>query len=215
MFQFKKCSLGASGGTWGTRKTPGGFPWGVVPKKVPPLRLGKPFPTQGVSLDLVRICPWHSSCPVRCLCLPSSCLVLPCPVMSSFGAPLGSVWPPNLAPQIHQNRKKTQTPRKGPWIPFWGLWVPLWGLWVPKGPWDNIGFPGPMDPPQRPRSGPWVPPKGPRVFPGGPLGTHGSLGPEALRAGGLGKHETTSALSDFGRGFHAPLWAGGVRRSRF
>ena len=58
---------------------------------------------------------------------------------------------------------------------------------APKGPLGPIGFPGP----------------------------YGSLGPEALRAGGLGKHGTTYAWSDFGRGFHAWLWAGGVRRSRF
>ena len=71
--------------------------------------------------------------------------------------------------------------------------------------------------PQGAPKGPLVPPRGPEGAPG----SHwvpwapGSLGPEALRAGGLGKHETTSALSEFCRGFHAPLWAGGVRRSRF
>ena len=60
------------------------------------------------------------------------------------------------------------------------------------------------------------PPRGPEGAPG----SHwvpwapGSLGPEALRAGGLGKHGTTYAWSGFGRGFHARLWAGGVRRSR-
>ena len=45
--------------------------------------------------------------------------------------------------------------------------------------------------PQRPRRGPWVPPSGPE----------GPLGPEALRAGGLGKHGlaiTRSALDRHG-----------------
>ena len=70
--------------------------------------------------------------------------------------------------------------------------------------------------PQGAPKGPLVPPRGPEGAPG----SHwvpwapGSLGPEALRAGGLGKHGTTYAWSGFGRGFHARLWAGGVRRSR-
>ena len=94
--QFKKGFLGVSGGTWGSRKSLGGVPWGVIPKKAPPLRLGKPFPTQGVSLDFARICPWHSYCPVRCLCFRSSCLVLSflvlschllAPLLARFGLP--------------------------------------------------------------------------------------------------------------------------------
>ena len=35
--------------------------------------------------------------------------------------------------------------------------------------------------PKGPEGGPWVPPRGPE-------GPPGALGPEALRAGGLGKH---------------------------
>ena len=55
-------------------------------------------------------------------------------------------------------------------------------------------FPGP---PARSASGP----KGPEGPPGGALGPPGALGPEALRAGGLGKHGlaiTRSALDRHG-----------------
>ena len=87
------------------------------------------------------------------------------------------------------------------------------------GPWGSLGVPGVLGGPW----GPWGPPGPPRVPQRAPLGPPraplggalGALGPEALRAGGLEKHGTISARSDFGRGFHAPLWAGGVRRSRF
>ena len=68
---------------------------------------------------------------------------------------------------------------------------------------------GPLGPPRSP----WVPPRGPEGAPGfppgapiGALGTHsvpwalGSLGPEALRAGGLGKHGTTTHGATLARG---------------
>ena len=65
-------------------------------------------------------------------------------------------------------------------------------------------------PPKGPRRGPWVPPRGPEGAPGSPQGPRrgpwvpwalGALGPEALRAGGLGKHGlaiTRSALERHG-----------------
>ena len=59
--------------------------------------------------------------------------------------------------------------------------------------------------PQGPRKSPWVPPEAPKgplgSPPGGPKGPPGALGPEALRAGGLGKHRlaiTRSVLERHG-----------------
>ena len=67
---------------------------------------------------------------------------------------------------------------------------------------NNRGYHAPWGP--RGPKGPWVPPrapKGPLDPPRGPEGAPGSLGPEALRAGGLGKHGlaiTRSALERHG-----------------
>ena len=69
-------------------------------------------------------------------------------------------------------------------------------------------------PPKGPRRGSWVPPRGPEGAPGSPQGPRrgpwvpwalGALGPEALRAGGLGKHGTTT---------HGATLAGGSMHDR-
>ena len=81
--------------------------------------------------------------------------------------------------------------------------APKGPLVPPRGP---EGAPGS---PQGPLRGPWVPPGGPKGALGSPQGPEGapgggalgSLGPEALRAGGLGKHGlaiTRSALDRHG-----------------
>ena len=71
-----------------------------------------------------------------------------------------------------------------------------------KGPWVPPGAPkGILGPPRGPEGAPGFRLRGPEGPPGGPLGPPGPLRPEALRAGGLGKHGlaiTRSALDRHG-----------------
>ena len=66
---------------------------------------------------------------------------------------------------------------------------------------------------------PGSPPRGPEGAPGSPHGPLGPLGPWGPGARGAARRRSRKARddyawSDFGRGFHARSWAGGVRRSR-
>ena len=143
-------------------------------------------------LDLARTCPWHSYCPVRCLYLPSSCLVLPYPLLAPLLARFGL--PTWLLKSTKIRKTNPRRPEKNLGSPSGALGFHSGAPGSPRGPWIPLGS---LGPPKGPEGALGSPPGAPK----GPLGTHGSLGPEALRAGGLEKHETTSALSDF--------WPGG------